>query len=218
MAWDIRSGSWKEPEMDLIPFAIKEGDTVIDIGANYGMYCYALSRAVGRRGKVFAFEALPSTSDTLSFILKILALKNVELIKKGCSDENGVVNFTVPLQKNGAVSAGQVHVDGRRNERNGKEKHFRFEKTKTVPCEVVRIDDALPDLKNVSLIKCDIEGADLLALRGAKKTIERNHPVVICEINPWFMQGFGLKVENLVEEFFGPRGIVTGKQIGRAHV
>jgi hypothetical protein len=155
-AIDIRKGSGAEPELDLIPFAVHPGDTVLDLGANYGYYTYPLSRAVGTSGRVYAFEPVPFTYATLALVTRLLGLRNVVLVQKGCSDAAGVVEFRVPVQ-------------------------------------------------NLSLIKCDIEGAELLAFRGAARTIERHRPSVICEINPWFLDGFGLRLEDLIA-FFVDRG------------
>jgi len=67
-AWDIRTGSWSEPELDLIPFAVQKGESVLDIGANYGLYTYHLSRAVGPSGRVYAFEPVPFTTATLRLV------------------------------------------------------------------------------------------------------------------------------------------------------
>src|SRR5438270_1659051 len=61
MSWDICRGNWTEPELKLIPHALKPGESALDIGANYGMYCYHLSRAAGPNGKVFGFEPIPFT-------------------------------------------------------------------------------------------------------------------------------------------------------------
>src|SRR5271166_2517239 len=61
MARDIRFGIWKEPELDLIAYAVRAGETALDIGANYGLYSYYLSRALGHNGRVYAFEPIPYT-------------------------------------------------------------------------------------------------------------------------------------------------------------
>ena len=55
VAWDISVGNWYEPEVDLIPFAVKRGETVLDLGANFGFYSYYLSRAVGPQGASVRF-------------------------------------------------------------------------------------------------------------------------------------------------------------------
>lgn len=205
MAWDIRSGNWYEPELDLLRYVVREGDTALDIGANYGLYSYHLAQAVGATGKVYAFEPVPFTGATFKVVARLLRFRNVELVQKGCGSAPGRLRFTVPLQENGSVMAGQVHMRGRDDDRVGKEKHARFSQVKEIECEVITIDDYLPDARNVSFIKCDIEGADLYALRGAAKMIERHHPVVVCEINPWFLEGFGIRLEELVG-FFSDRG------------
>jgi FkbM family methyltransferase len=198
MGWDIRSGGWREPEMDLIEYVVRPGDVGIDIGANYGVYSYMLSRAVGASGRVYAFEPIPSTVESFRLIASTLRLSNVEIVAKGCGDQAGPVSFSLPIQENGAIIAGIVHMKGRADDRSGKERHARYERTTEVTCDVVRLDDFLPDLEKVSFLKCDIEGADYYALRGARRTIERNHPLIVCEINPWFLEGFGLKVATLV--------------------
>jgi hypothetical protein len=74
-----------------------------------------------------------------------------------------------------------------------------------VTCEVVRLDDFLPTGTEIDFIKMDIEGAELLALRGAAGMIERSCPTVQCEINTWFLDGFGFKLDDLLG-FFRVRG------------
>jgi FkbM family methyltransferase len=205
MARDIRTGTYKEPELDLLPLAVREGETVVDMGANFGLYTYHLSRVVGPSGKVHAFEPIPYTHATLRRVVRRLGVCNAEIIPKGCSDKGGKVTFRLPLQSSGAISAGQAHIGRRNDDREGKESQVRWQGTREVACEVVALDDVLPDATDLSLIKCDIEGAELLAFRGAERLISRHHPTVICEINPWFLDGFGFRLEDLVH-FFTEQG------------
>jgi FkbM family methyltransferase len=204
MGWDIRNGSWSEPELDLLRYALRPGDTAIDIGANFGLYAYHLSRTVGPTGKVYCFEPIPFTARTFRLIARALRFRaNVELINKGASEKTVRATFTVPVMTTGAISAGLVHM-GRNDERDGKEKKANFA-TKQVECETVAIDEYLPDLRDVALVKCDIEGADLYAMRGMKRILEKHKPPVMIEIGPWYLEGFGLKVED-VTTFFGELG------------
>jgi FkbM family methyltransferase len=205
MGWDIRQGSWFEPELELLPLGIKAGETVLDIGANFGLYAYHMAKAVGPAGAVYSFEPLPFTQRTFSLIAKGLRFGDqVTLVRSGCAESAGKVTFTVPVTSTGAISAGLVHM-GRQDDRDGKEQYVTTPQTKQVECTVVSVDAHLPDLKNVSFIKCDIEGADLFAMRGAVKTLERNHPTVVIEVTPWYLQGFGLTVDD-VYGFFTARG------------
>lgn len=201
-AWDIRRGSWSEPELDLISFAVRSGESALDIGANYGLYSYHLSRAVGPSGRVYAFEPVPFTAATFRLVSKLLRFRNVEFVPKGCGDHAGRIAFTLPVQSSGAISAGLAHIALRDNERPGRNRHFQYERTDQIWCDVIVLDDFLPELSNLSFIKSDIEGADLLALRGAEELIRRHRPIVVCEINPWFLEGFGIKLEELMGFFF----------------
>jgi FkbM family methyltransferase len=203
MAWDIRARNWSEPELDLLSYAILEGETALDIGANYGLYSYHLSRSIGPKGQVYAFEPVPFTYDTLRLVAKILRFpKNVHLIPKGCGDRTGKINFTVPVQGSGAQASGLAYISGRNEDHPGKETQVRWDATKEVSGEIVTLDSFLPDVSNVSLIKCDIEGAEILAFRGGKKLIAQHLPTVICEINPWYLEGFGLSLNDLTSFFF----------------
>jgi FkbM family methyltransferase len=202
MAWDIRSGGFSEPELDVIPFAVKPGETVLDIGANYGLYSYHLSRMAGPAGRVYAFEPVPFTVNTLRLVARILRFQNVEIVPKGCSDHTGKISFTVPVQASGASAAGLAHISGRNDDRAGKETQVRWGKTTDVSSEVVALDEYLAEIPEVSFIKCDIEGSELLAFRGAEKIITKSLCSVLCEINPWYLDGFGLKLQDLVGFFF----------------
>jgi FkbM family methyltransferase len=201
MGWDIRTGAWSEPELELISHAVRSGDTVLDIGANFGLYAYHLSRAVAPHGKVYSFEPIPFTAATFRLVARMLAFSDVQLVEKGCGEKSGRITFSVPLMDTGAISAGLVHMGQRDNARAGRERHARFDKTKEIECDVVALDEFLPDVTNLSFLKCDIEGADLFAMRGARRTLEKHHPTVIIEINPWFLEGFGLKTADLVGFF-----------------
>jgi FkbM family methyltransferase len=210
-AWDIRKGRWSEPELDLIPPAVRAGETALDVGANYGLYSYHLSRVGGVR--VYAFEPVPFTFRTLRLVARLLGFRKVELIEKGCSDRAGRIAFTVPVQASGAMAAGQAYIGGRDDARAGREKQVRWAATRDVTAEVVALDDFLPDVKELSLVKCDIEGAELLCFRGAERLINKHLPTVICEINPWFLEGFGIKLEELLG-FFDERGYRLYRYVG----
>ena len=201
-AMDIRNGSWSEPELDLIAFAVKPGETALDLGANFGLYSYHIARALGTTGRVYAFEPVPFTFATLRLVARILRFRRVTLLEKGCGQEAGAISFEVPVQASGAFAAGQAYVSGRRDDREGKEGQVRWASTKQVVGEIVRLDDFLPPIDELSLIKCDIEGAELFAFRGATELIARHLPTVICEINPWFLEGFGVRLEELLGFFF----------------
>ena len=88
------------------------------------------------------------------------------------------------MQPSGAFSAGQAYIGGRNDNRSGSETQVRWSGVKEVSAELVRLDDILPTIKNLSLIKADIEGAELFAFRGAENMIDHYRPSVIWRDQP----------------------------------
>lgn len=201
MAREIAAGDHTEKEMALLPRLIRPGETALDIGSNYAMVAYHLSKAVGPAGKVFAFEPIPFPFEASLRIAENLGLTNVEFRRLGCGDANGKAAFRVPLQSNGAPSAGQSHLSARDNDIPGKDRHFRFERWQDVECDIVRLDDHLRGLSGLSFIKADIEGAELLAFRGARRLIDEHKPSVLCEFNRFFLRGFRIESHDLFDFF-----------------
>jgi hypothetical protein len=105
------------------------------------------------------------------------------------------------MQSNDTLSAGLAFISVGAEAKATRSSNAAWERTGEVDAQVVRIDDYLPHLSNVSLIKVDIEGADLLALRGARNTIERNRPVIVMEIEPRWYESYGITAEEIVEFF-----------------
>ncbi|MFC1950542.1 FkbM family methyltransferase, partial [Chloroflexota bacterium] len=58
-------------------FQPKDGEIVLDVGANIGLYTIRASRLVGNQGKVIAIEAEPANFDALLFNLKLNQANNV---------------------------------------------------------------------------------------------------------------------------------------------
>ena len=200
-AWDIRRGTWTEPELEIIAHAVKPGDTALDLGANFGLWTYHLGRAVGDSGRVLAFEPIPYTFGVLKTVTRVLRVGNAELFALGCGDRSHTVTFRAPLQDSGALSAGQVHFADRRDDRPGKEQQVRWSQTAEIKADVIALDEFLPPLRDLSFVKADIEGAEVFAFKGARRLLAEHRPTVVCEINPWYLEGFDQSVAELVGLF-----------------
>jgi FkbM family methyltransferase len=171
-AFDIRTGRWTEPEIALIGPLLRPGETAIDVGANYGMWSYHLSRAVGKRGHVLAFEPIPATFVALRRILRVLRATRVRPINAGVGERDERVTFTVPIaRESGTIVGGLAHMVGEEGLLGGE----------PVEASVTRLD-AVTVTGDVALLKIDVEGAELFALRGAHGLIAEHQPTVICEI------------------------------------
>ena len=133
----------------------------VDVGANKGSYLYWLARWAPH---VIAFEPQPLLHDYLQRACRKAGLKNVTIERLGVADATGDRLFYVPSE--GSPEASLV-------ERNG---------AAAVTIHVVSLDEYFPVGTAVDLIKIDIEGAELSALKGARRVIRDSRPVIIIEI------------------------------------
>lgn len=156
---------------------VKEGMTVIDIGANIGYYSLIASVLSGANGRIIAYE--PETENH-SFLLKNIELNklsNVTSIKKALSNKEGTSDFYIT---EGNMSTYAL-VDNR-------------SASKKISVPTITLDHSLSSLgiTKVDVIKMDIEGAEPLALEGMKETLARNRDIIIfTEFYPKAMRRLG---------------------------
>ena len=188
---DIKHRLVEEKEMVLLPEFIYKGSQTIDIGANYAYYSERMAQLAGPTGKVWAFEPIPFTHEVCKIVLRKLKIDNVYLHRLGVSERNEKVTFNIPVMDFGAISAGQSHIAGRNNNSKEMEDYYVFKNHQQIECEVVKLDDFLmPQLNELSFVKIDIEGAEIFALKGMIKIIEKFKPVFLIEVQPLFLKGF----------------------------
>lgn len=147
------------------------GDVFYDIGANIGFFSLLGSRLVGGDGgQVYAFEPAPA---------------NVEAIEANVA-RNEFANITVLGQAVGG-HAGRVRLqlvaDASWCKLEEYGKHPLTEEV--IEVEQVTIDDLLAagELRPPTLVKIDVEGAEVAVLEGMRATIERHRPAIICELH-----------------------------------
>lgn len=196
---DIEQRLVEEKEMELLPFFVKEGDNVLDLGANYAYYVERLSKLVGEKGQVFAYEPIPFTHEVCEMIVKKLHLNNVKLYKYAAGNTNEVLKFRVPKLDFGGISAGQSHLADRNNEMEGKESYYSFKDEEIIECQSVVLDEQLKGVSNLSFVKIDIEGGEFFALQGMKNIIKQNAPAILVEIQPFFLKGLKIEEKQLID-------------------
>jgi FkbM family methyltransferase len=163
-------GVW-EPDATaaVLPY-LREGSTVIDVGANVGYFSLLASVAVGASGSVHAVEALPSTVELLTRNIELNQASNVTVHSVAASDHDGEVEvFRAADRFLGSSSTRKgEHAEGR------------------VRC--LRLDDlfARVDGGDVSVLKIDVEGDEAAVLRGAARLLEtmRARTAALVELSP----------------------------------
>lgn len=136
------------------------GEVFLDAGANIGVYTVLASRLVGRSGRVIAVEMIPDTADRLEDHIRINRLDNVTVVRRALSDVAGrVLTATVLSGKFGQATI----VD------NSEARGVRSQ----VDVTTTTLDEVTTGIANIALMKMDLEGAELQALRGAECTLAR---------------------------------------------
>jgi FkbM family methyltransferase len=170
LAW-MREWYRGDPALRVVLGLIRKGDTVVDIGANWGFFTANFARLVGRAGHVHAVEPDPTHRGSLEAISARHG--NVTLYPIGLSDREGEGVLHVPIMEGRPIGAlASLTVPSGR----ATIAHQR------VPVKLTRLDALLPDDARVAFVKCDVEGHELAVLRGADALLRRDHPAILVEI------------------------------------
>jgi len=150
----------------------------VDIGAHIGSIISEV-KAHSSPSKIIAFEAIPDKARKLSS-----KFKDVEVYECAVSDRTGLARFFIDQKLSGYSSLNKM--------KNSRE----------ITVEMNLVDNLI-DRNDVDVIKIDIEGAELGALRGAAKLIERCKPVIMFESGPSEVLGF---TKEALWQFFESQG------------
>ncbi|HEY0975251.1 MAG TPA: FkbM family methyltransferase [Solimonas sp.] len=157
-------GTYDDEQVQMILQTLQPGDVFYDIGAHVGYYSLAASRRVGPDGRVVAFEPLPLNLRMLRGHVAANRIANIDVIAAGVSDSRGEACFDL----------GKGTGRGRLGSGAGR---------LTVP--LVTIDELVAQgrVRPPHFIKMDIEGAELSALRGARRTLSQGLPTVMLSVH-----------------------------------
>lgn len=166
-----------EPELAPLSLLTKPGDTVFDLGANFGLFTRFLSEAVGATGRVFSFEPTRMMFDVLEYNCEHFGLKNSRIFRTALSDEKGTSRMRIPVRRDGSLNLYEASLESASTGGQHEEETIEVE-TRTLDdfCEEQGID-------RVDFIKCDVEGHEIAVLEGARKTLLHHRPSMLIEVN-----------------------------------
>jgi FkbM family methyltransferase len=174
----LLDGAYEPRELAILSGLARNSKMIIDVGANIGWYAIQLSRIAGEKTEVFCFEPVPSTNAKLARNVRLNGLEQrIRIFDFGLSDKVETAEFFLPdISGSVAASARNLHPE---------------EQVIRLFVRLETLDDvaAREQIKHVDLIKCDVEGAELQVLRGARGVIERDNPVIFLEmLRKWSRQ------------------------------
>lgn len=178
-------GVLDEHETRLWLAVLRPGDTVVDGGANMGYWSLVGSRAVGREGRVIAVEPMPETAACLRRNLAASGARNVTVIEAALSDGAGEAVFHQYDSDPFACLSSQGKVQGLSVARQVR----------------VRLSSAMQLTGGPvpALVKLDIEGGELPALRGMMDwLVAPTAPIITFEWNEATAEAMGYQSRNIV--------------------
>jgi FkbM family methyltransferase len=164
-------------EQDIISnLTMEENETFVDVGANAGAYTLMIANNYKGKGvKVIAIEAHPGNYEALCRNIDINKFRDVKTINKAASDHKGIISLYERSHDGGRVDSelyslynvtvldqyNVIHPEGR-----------------ALQLECDTMDNMLAD-QRTDVIKMDIEGAEVLALKGAAKILGEVRKIIV---------------------------------------
>ena len=166
---------------------VKSNSIILDIGANYGQMSILYSKLFSDT-VVYSFEASKYIFDILKKNVELNS-KNIKIFNYVISDKSGEEFLVLPnFNKHGTYGSFEVKFS------NDKEKTY---EKKTL---IKRVDD-IEFEKKISLMKIDIEGWDLKALKGSINTIKKHQMAIIFEYAPEYEKKMKYNLNDFINFF-----------------
>lgn len=170
--YSIRNVEKGKYEKEFIHFLgmLQDKGLILDIGANIGITAIPMAKRAPH-AEVHGFEPILENFSTLQRIVNYFKLTNVKLFNLALGSEKGVLKMIMPTQGNSRMQGlSKAYEEG------SGEKGTLYD----VPLE--KLDDLYPEASNIVAIKIDVENFEYQVFSGARKLLERNKPVVYCEL------------------------------------
>jgi len=147
---------------------LQPGMVFYDLGANIGLFSLIAARIVGAAGRVFSFEPDAKVAERLRRNIAHNKISNVTVIQAGIWSTSGNVQFVADESSPERVTGKFLTVE---------------DQAVGVPVRSVALDDFIQNAPAPDAIKCDVEGAEVEALRGAQNLLHAKRPWIVCEMH-----------------------------------
>ncbi len=176
----LAQGFYERIETNVLKYFGNLPGSVIDIGANVGYYSIVLGKLISDNDSLIAIEANSKVFSQLRGNIEINDLnQKVIALNILLSDKESLTQFYEPKTSGSSASSlRNLHP---------------AEDTSIESLISVRLDniEIVRNLKAISLIKIDVEGAELEVVKGALETITQNSPIIFIELLRKWSKIFG---------------------------
>lgn len=167
---DFARGTYERPLQKFIAGHVTEGDVFYDIGANIGFFSLIAARRAGSAGRVYAFEPVPDNAAAISRSARLNGFDAVDVLNVAVGSSNGRTELMLARHIGGATLASVGPPPDLRG---------------TIEVALVSIDRLIAQrrLRPPTLVKVDVEGAELDVLKGMTETLRAHRPTVLYEVD-----------------------------------
>jgi FkbM family methyltransferase len=193
---NIARETFEKSELAFVRESVRLGDSVLDVGANVGFFAIHMASLTGAEGHVTAYEPIEANAALLERSIRENRFGGrITLRRAAVGAAPGRIRLAyIPLES-GSRNSGGAYLLGA----DGTIPHHH----EAVPVPMVRLDEE-PVRRPVRFVKIDIEGAEPLALRGARELLGTDRPLILSEINPrQLARVAGCSPEELIGEMRG---------------
>lgn len=203
-----------EEEKFLASLELK-GQTIFDIGAFAGLFTMFFARAVGKNGKVIAFEPNPNLCIRIKENLLLNKFDNVKVMQLALGREKKRETLAFPSTIPGVGSI----------EEHEKIRILKQSRARTIEVDVDTVDNLIATKKipKPDFIKIDVQGAELDVLAGAHETIKAYKPKLLIEVHSipyvnWKIENLQRIVDFLTEKGYLLYHVESGKKINSGNI
>lgn len=158
-------GRWEYHVLDACARLLRDGGTFYDIGANVGIMTTDIAKRFGNGVGVYSFEPQPKLARAVAVSARLNGFDQVHVYSVMLGETPGTGELFVPSHS--------IHASAVSREAGAK----------AVPCPVTTVDRLVETgvMPPPTLIKIDVEGAELMVFKGAVQTLQAHRPVIVFE-------------------------------------
>ncbi|MEM1255652.1 MAG: FkbM family methyltransferase [Cyanobacteria bacterium P01_H01_bin.21] len=177
-------GTYELPIQKILAQYLKPGDVFYDIGANIGFFSTLAARLVEKSGHVYAFEPVSQNATRIRRNGELNQFSHIKVFEKAVSKNSGKGNLLL-AQHSGGATLSTVGMPP--------------DMTGLVQVDLISIDDWVnrKKVKPPSLVKIDVEGAELQVIQGMLDTIRMFKPILLYEVDASQLAVFQQKQKEL---------------------